>query len=57
MQVGGQDDCSDAFLGTFPDFCNFWDLFLDALSPRYYTTVGLEDTPWGIDGVEGLDVV
>lgn len=55
--AGGRDDCDGAFSGTFPDFCNFWDLSLDALSPRYCTAVGLEDTRWGTDGPEGLDVV
>src|SRR6266852_6006182 len=57
MPAGGRDDCNDAFSGSFPDFCNFWDPYLDVLSPRYCTTVGLEDIPWGTDCAEGLDVV
>lgn len=57
MPGGGRDGCDDAFLGTFPDFCNFLDLSLDALSPGYCTAFALEDIPWGTEGAEGLDDV
>ena len=56
MPAGGRDDCNDAFSELFPDFCNFWDLSLDALSPRYGAAVRLQDIPRGIDGAVGLDV-
>ena len=54
MPTGGRGDCDDALSSIFPDFCNFWDLPLDAFSPGYdCTAAGLKDISWGIGGVGG----